>query len=170
MELADLVLINKADIDANAAQRAQLQITSALQLLGLFASHADTSWHPKVLQLSALQGRGVDAFWKTVTEFKTLQLANGKWLERRQQQSLAWMWERIDAGLKHGFQQQPLVQQLLPQMKQDVLEGRIAASMAARQLLSAWQTGLDPDVGAVMKATPRSDRDDKNGESNARHT
>ena len=156
MELADLVLINKADIDANAAQRAQLQITSALQLLGLFASHAETSWHPKVLQLSALQGRGVDAFWTAVMEFKKLQLANGRWLARRQQQSLAWMWERIDAGLKHTFQQQPQVQKLLPQMKQDVLEGRIAASMAARQLLNAWHPGLDPGSMAGAKMDPGS--------------
>ncbi len=170
MELADLVLINKADIDANAAQRAQLQITSALQLLGLFSSHSEEVWHPKVLQLSALQGQGIDAFWKAVTEFKSLQVANGKWLARRQQQSLVWMWERIDAGLKQSFQQQPQVQQMLPQMKQDVLEGRIAASMAARQLLSAWHTGSDPDLEAAMTTISRSGRDDKNGESNARHT
>ena len=170
MELADLVLINKADIDTNAAQRAQLQITSALQLLGLFGNHADTTWHPKALQLSALNGQGVDAFWKAVTEFKTLQVANGKWLSRRQQQSLAWMWERIDAGLKQAFYQDQRVQQLMPRLKQEVLDGRIAASMAARRLLSAWHAGSDPDPRAAMTTISRSDRDEKHGESNARHT
>ena len=156
MELADLVLINKADIDANAAQRAQLQITSALQLLGLFGSHADTVWHPRALQLSALHGQGVEAFWTAVTEFKTLQCANGKWLARRQQQSLAWMWERIDAGLKQAFQQHAEVKILLPQLTHDVLAGRIAPSAAARQMLNACHPGLDPGSMAGAKMAPGS--------------
>ena len=151
MELADLVLINKADIDANAAQRAQLQIASALQLLGLFASHSETVWHPRALQISALKGQGVEVFWKAVTEFRTLQLANGKWLARRQQQALAWMWERIDAGLKQAFQQNAEVKVLLPQLTQDVLTGRMPPSAAARQLLNACHTGLDPGSMAGTK-------------------
>ena len=151
MELADLVLINKADIDANAAQRAQLQIASALQLLGLFASHSDTVWHPRALQISALKGQGVEVFWQAVTEFRTLQLANGKWLARRQQQALAWMWERIDAGLKQAFQQHAEVKVLLPQLTQDVLTGRMPPSAAARQLLNACHTGLDPGSMAGTK-------------------
>jgi LAO/AO transport system kinase len=137
MELADLVVINKADIDALAAQRAQLQITAAMQLLGMFGRHDEATWHPKALQLSALQGQGVDKFWAAVNEFRTLQTANGKLALRRQQQSLAWMWERIDTGLKQTFRQHPQVQQLLPQLTQEVLEGRMAASTAARNMLLA---------------------------------
>jgi LAO/AO transport system kinase len=137
MELADLVAINKADIDALAAQRAQLQITAAMQLLGMFGRHDDAIWHPKALQLSALHGQGVDKFWAAVNEFRTLQTANGKLALRRQQQSLAWMWERIDTGLKQAFRQHPQVQQLLPQLTQEVLEGRMAASTAARNMLLA---------------------------------
>ena len=156
MELADLVLINKADIDATAAQRAQLQITSALQLLGLFGSHADTVWHPRALQLSALHGQGVEAFWNAVTEFKSLQCANGRWLARRQQQTLAWMWERIDAGLKQAFQQHAEVKVLLPQLTQDVLTGRMPPSAAARQLLNACHPGLDPGSMAGTKMVPGS--------------
>lgn len=136
MELADLVVINKADIDAIAAQRAQLQITSAMQLLGLFGRHDAANWHPKALQLSALNGQGVDKFWMAVTEFKTLQTANGKLAARRQQQALAWMWERIETGLKQAFRQHSQVQSLLPQLTQEVLEGRMAASTAARNMLS----------------------------------
>ena len=137
MELADLVAINKADIDAIAAQRAQLQITAAMQLLGMFGSHDEKNWHPKALLLSALKGQGVDQFWAAVTQFKTLQSANGKLAARRQQQSLAWMWERIDSGLKQAFRQHPQVQQLLPQLTQEVLQGRMAASTAARNMLLA---------------------------------
>ena len=137
MELADLVLINKADIDALAAERARLQITSAMQLLGLFGPHDDAHWRPQAVLLSALAGQGVEAFWSAALQFQKLQTANGHWQSRRQQQSLAWMWERVDAGLKQAFRQHPQVQALLPQLLQDVAAGRIAASTAARNLLQA---------------------------------
>jgi LAO/AO transport system kinase len=143
MELADLVVINKADIDATAATRAQLQITSALQLLGMHASsghmHGDDSvWHPKVVQLSALQNQGVDSFWAAVSAFRAIQTKNGRCVTRRQQQALAWMWERIDAGLKHSFKTQARVQELLPTLSQQVGQGQVAASTAARRLLDAY--------------------------------
>jgi LAO/AO transport system kinase len=142
MELADLVVINKADIDVDAATRAQAQITSSLRLLGLHghpehAHHDEKIWHPQVIQLSALRGQGVDKFWAAVTQFKSLQTHSGKLAARRQQQSLAWMWERIDAGLKQAFRQHAQVQELLPELTQAVLEGRVAASTAARNLLLA---------------------------------
>ena len=144
MELADLVVINKADIDANAAMRAQLQITSALQLLGMHggAGHAHRNtevWHPQVVQLSALLNQGVDAFWSKVGDFQTLQHHTARASQRRQQQALSWMWERIDAGLKQNFRTQPRVQTLLPQLSQQVASGQLAASTAARHLLSAYQ-------------------------------
>jgi LAO/AO transport system kinase len=142
MELADLVVINKADIDPNAAMRAQAQITSSLRLLGLHghpdhAHHDDSVWHPQVIQISALLGQGVDAFWNTVRRFRDLQTASGRLAARRQQQALAWMWERIDAGLKQAFRQNPKVREQLPALEQQVRNGQLAASTAARTLLAA---------------------------------
>jgi len=144
MELADLVVINKSDIDVNAATRAEAQITSALRLLGMHGNpdnmhHNETQWHPKVVKISALLGQGVDAFWAAVSEFKGLQTNNGRFDMRRQHQALSWMWERIDAGLKQTFRAQPRVQALLPDLSQQVGAGQLAASTAARQLLSAYQ-------------------------------
>ena len=143
MELADLVVINKADLDPNAATRAQAQITSALRLLGMHGNpdHAhfnEKLWHPTVLQISALLNQGVDAFWAAVSQFKSLQVDNGRFASRRQGQALSWMWERIDAGLKHSFRSQPRVQSMLPQISEQVAAGQLAASTAARQLLSAY--------------------------------
>ncbi len=142
MELADLVVINKADIDPNAATRARAQITSSLRLLGLHGNpqhmhHDEKIWHPQVIELSALLGQGVDTFWAAVLQFRSLQTESGKFGARRQQQSLAWMWERIDAGLKQAFREHPQVRHLLPQFTKQVLEGRMAASTAARNLLIA---------------------------------
>jgi len=143
MELADLVVINKADIDPDAATRARAQISSSLRLLGLHGSpdhvhHDQKTWHPQVIQLSALHAQGVDAFWFKVLEFRALQTASGKFAARRQKQALAWMWERIDAGLKQAFAQHPAVRTLLPQLTQEVLAGRVAASTAARNMLQAY--------------------------------
>ena len=142
MELADLVVINKADIDPNAAMRAQAQITSSLRLLGLHghpdhAHHDESVWHPQVILISALLGQGVDAFWNTVRRFRDLQTASGRLAARRQQQALAWMWERIDAGLKQAFRQNPKVREQLPALELQVRNGQLAASTAARTLLAA---------------------------------
>ena len=146
MERADLVVINKADIDPHAATRAEAQITSSLRLLGMHgnpenASHNEQLWQPKVLQMSALKGEGVDRFWQMVQRFQMLQTHNGRLKQRREQQSLAWMWERINAGLKQAFKQHPKVQALLPDIQADVVAGRLPASTAARQLLNAKMDG-----------------------------
>ncbi len=143
MELADLVVINKADIDPDAATRARAQITSSLRLLGLqghpeHAHHNDAVWHPQVIQLSALLGRGVDAFWVEVSRFRALQTANGQLNTRRQQQARAWMWDRIDAGLKQRFRAHPQVRAALDDTTQRVLAGTLPASTAARQLLDLF--------------------------------
>ncbi len=142
MELADLVVINKADIDPHADTRAQAQITSSLRLLSMHgnpehAHHDAALWQPRVITLSALKSEGVDGFWAAVSEFRQLQTANGRLAARRERQALAWMWERIDYGLKQAFRQHPGVRALLPQMQADVASGRIAASTAARNLLAA---------------------------------
>ncbi|GHC85888.1 putative GTPase [Pseudorhodoferax aquiterrae] len=142
MEIADLVVINKADIDPDAATRAQAQITSSLRLLGMHgnaghAHHDESLWHPRAMQLSALRSEGVDRFWEKVVQFRTLQTANGRLQARRQKQALAWMWERIETGLKQAFRAHPAVRGQLPDMVTAVTEGRIAASTAARQLLAS---------------------------------
>jgi len=155
MELADLVVINKADIDPDAATRAQAQITSALRLFGhhgnpahlqaMHAAHAAPGspeaqarfWLPRVIQISALTGAGVEPFWADVLQFKSLQTANGRFATRREKQALAWMWERIDAGLKQAFRQHPQVRELLPAALAEVAAGTLPASTAARRLLAA---------------------------------
>jgi LAO/AO transport system kinase len=143
MELADLVVINKADLDPDAATRARAQITSSLRLLGLqghpeHAHHNEALWHPQVIQLSALLGRGVDAFWVEVSRFRTLQTGNGQLATRRQQQARAWMWERIDAGLKQRFRAHPQVRAELDGISRQVLAGQLPASTAARRLLDLF--------------------------------
>ncbi len=149
MELADLVVINKADIDPDAATRARAQITSSLRLLGLHGNpehaHHDTHvWHPQVIQISALHGQGVDSFWSQVSDFRRLQTANGRLEAKRHQQAGAWMWERIEAGLREAFRQHADVRRMLPGLSAEVLQGRRVASAAARELLAAFLDTKEP--------------------------
>lgn len=140
MEIADLIVINKVDLDPDAAMRAQLFITSSLRLLGFqgnpdHASHDESYWHPTVMTLSALEGRGIPELWEKISHFEKLQKANGKFEARRKQQAGAWMWDRIDAGLKNAFRSNEAVQALLPNLVAQVNQGTIAPSVAARRLL-----------------------------------
>ncbi|HSW27518.1 MAG TPA: methylmalonyl Co-A mutase-associated GTPase MeaB [Burkholderiaceae bacterium] len=138
MELADLVAINKADLDPAAATRAQAQITSSLRLMqhGGHASERDSvPWQSRVLCLSALTGAGLAEFWRAVSEFRDQQAASGRLASRRHEQDEAWMWERIEALLHERFRAQPQVAEALPQLTTDVRAGRVAASAAARRLI-----------------------------------
>jgi LAO/AO transport system kinase len=137
MELADLVVVNKADIDLDAAARAEAYIRSSLRLFG---GHGDdTHWSPHVMRLSALTGQGLDVFWRFVEEFHRKRRATGEFDARRQQQALAWMWEIVHARLHADFRHHAAVRQALPQTVRDVTEARTAPSAAARALLNLFE-------------------------------
>jgi LAO/AO transport system kinase len=130
MELADLVIINKADLDEAAATRARAQITSALRVLG---AHARVP--ARVLQLSAAKGTGIEAFWQAALALHAAREQSGALAARRHEQDQTWMWERIDAGLRQRFRQHAAVKAALPTVTQQVRQGTLAASAAARRLL-----------------------------------
>jgi LAO/AO transport system kinase len=139
-ELADIIVVNKRDIDEAAATRARAEITSSLQMLGRRGRADDAPddaavWHPVVLQVSALTGQGMAGFWAEVSRFRALQAAGGRFATRRQQQNEAWMRERLEAGLRQRFRAHPAVQAAWPAVLEDVRAGRLAASVAARRLL-----------------------------------
>jgi LAO/AO transport system kinase len=137
MELADFVVINKADLDADAAMRAQAQITSALRWFGRPGGADDaTGHHAAVLQASALKAEGIDRVWSALSEFAGRQRASGRLAQRRRQQALAWMWERIDTGLRHAFRDHPAVRARLRDVERAVSQGMLAPSAAARELLA----------------------------------
>jgi LAO/AO transport system kinase len=138
MELADLVVINKADLDPDAATRARAQITSAMRI---YTQHGDPheAHATRVMQLSALKAEGIDTFWQLVLDLKHKREANGEFQARRQQQAKDWMWDLIHARLLHDFREHPAVREALPTTLQDVLGARLAPSAAARALLDRYR-------------------------------
>jgi LAO/AO transport system kinase len=135
MELADLVVIHKADLDAAAAMRAQVQIVSSLRLHG----QAHGPGHgglaaPEVLQASSLTGQGVAEVWQAVQRQQAAQDRDA----RRHRQDIAWLHERIQAGLQQAFHDHAAVAARLPGLEQAVRAGTLAASTAARELLTLF--------------------------------
>jgi LAO/AO transport system kinase len=148
MELADLIVVNKADLDAAAATRAEAQIRSALRLFGRHgrpehAAHDTTQWHAQVMRLSAASGAGVDDFWSRVESFAELQRGNGGFERRRREQAEAWMWDIIHAALSERFLHHPSVRNALKATTASVARGELPPSTAARALLARF--GNDPE-------------------------
>lgn len=143
MEIADLVLINKADLDPDAATRAEAQITGALRVLrytGAPGAADETRWHTRVLRGSALTGEGLDTFWSHVQTFRELRERSGEFGARRRQQALTWMWDQVHARLVADFRESTAVRTALPRVLQDVADSRMAPSSAARRLLDLFES------------------------------
>jgi len=144
MEVADLVVINKSDIDLSAATRALAQIKSSLRIFGYQGNphhqlHNQTVWHPEVICLSALDQNQIASFWEVILRFQETQMANGSFQSRRAQQSLAWMDEQISQGLKELFKNYPLVKERYSQYQSEVHAGVLDPSVAARNLLHVFK-------------------------------
>ena len=131
MEIADMIVVNKADIDVRAAQLARAQLKSALHLL----RPASANWTVPVLTLSALHKDGVAEFWQQVEAYRTAMQASGEFEAKRRHQALAWMWEMIDSGLRARFRSHPEVKRQLPGLREAVEEGATTPSAAAWRLL-----------------------------------
>jgi LAO/AO transport system kinase len=142
MEMADLIVINKADLDPDAAMRAEAQITSALRVLrftGAPGSHDEARWQTRVMRGSALRAEGLADFWRHVETFRELRSKTGDFTQRRRQQALTWMWDQVNARLIADFRAHPGVQRSLPQVLSDIDSLRIAPSSAARKLLNIFE-------------------------------
>ncbi len=131
VELADVVVFNKVDIDIRASEMAVAQMQSALALL----RPPTQQWKVPVLKISATRGDGIKEFWETIENYRKTMEAHGAIAARRQQQALAWMWHLIESGLQQHFNDSPGVKHALPGLTQAVQAGSITPSTAARELL-----------------------------------
>ena len=135
-EIADVLVVNKADLDAAAATRACATIAGALRT---FAMHGRGQSQPPVLQLSALKGEGIADFWTVIERVIVERRASGAFDDRRRGQALAWMWDNVHARLLADFHAHPAVQTALPATLKAVSEATVAPSAAARALLDLFE-------------------------------
>jgi LAO/AO transport system kinase len=131
VELADLVVFNKADIDARATELAMAQMRSALAML----RPSSPNWRPPVLKVSALANEGVSEFWQAIDDYRRVLGESGELAARRRHQASAWMWQLIDAGLRRQFHDAPGVKAALPEMARLVEAGTVTPNAAAHRLM-----------------------------------
>jgi LAO/AO transport system kinase len=135
VELADLVLVNKADGElAAAAHRSVADYASALRLI----RPALAEWQVPVRLVSALEGRGIPEVWNDVERFHEVLERTGAWSRRRAEQARAALWSEIGNTLLDNFRADPAVAQHLLTLEREVMAGRRTPSAGARTLLAAF--------------------------------
>jgi LAO/AO transport system kinase len=138
IELADGLVVNKADGDSKAAaERTQQDYQGALDLI----RPSTPGWTPRVLAASALRGEGIDGVWSMVTEHRTQLEASGELAARRRDQARAWLWSLLQDGLQEAFQSHPGVAARLPDFERQVEELQMTPYAAAQDLLQLFTRG-----------------------------
>ncbi|MCU1427562.1 MAG: ATPase/protein kinase [Actinomycetia bacterium] len=137
VELADLVVVNKADGDFEAAARH----TAADYANALHLMRAQGGWTPRVLLASALTGLGVDGVWDAIEEHQQLVLASGERDRRRAGQARDWMWSEVTETLLERLRRDRGVAALIAPLERDVEAGKISPAAAAQRLLSTLAEG-----------------------------
>lgn len=133
LELADVIAFNKADgAQVNDAKAAASELISALHML---AASPD-GWSTPVLTCSAVARTGLIEMWDQVVAHRDHLQRVGALVEKRQRQSIEWMWDTVDKELLSDFHRQPAVKALATQLEQALRDGTTTASLAARELLA----------------------------------
>ena len=138
MEMADAISINKAELDPERAELAATQYRSALSLF----PQNENGWKPIVFTSSAYTGSGIEKMWETVMDYVAQTKANGFFYKKRNEQNLRILTETINNTLTERFYDSSFVEERLEKLKNDVLEDRISAYMAAQKLLDGYFESL----------------------------
>ena len=137
LELADALVVNKADGDQEAvAARSRAQHAQAVALLRPGSEH----WQPRVLTASAHTGRGIAELWDTVEAQRQALEASGERQGRRCQQARAWMWSLVEEGLLGAFRSDAAVAAAVEAAEADVQSLKTTPAAAARALLDAFRS------------------------------
>ncbi|MBV8739731.1 MAG: methylmalonyl Co-A mutase-associated GTPase MeaB [Alphaproteobacteria bacterium] len=135
VELADIVLVNKADGElAEAAARTAADYASAMRLI----RPPNPEWAVPVRVISALEDRGVAEVWDDVARFRDALVASGAWVERRREQVRAALWSEIEQGLLDHLRTAPGIAGRLAALETEVVMGTRTPAAAARKLVTAF--------------------------------
>jgi LAO/AO transport system kinase len=135
MELADLILINKADDELQAlAGRSAAEYRNALRLL----HPRSANWKVEVHTCSARDGAGIAEAWDIVLQHHDVLEASGQLKQRRATQARDWMWSEVSDSLITALQADAEVQKQIPALEAAASEGRIPPTIAAKQLLELF--------------------------------
>ncbi len=139
MEIADAILINKADGDnKRPAQLARAEYERALHYL----QPATKGWETRAFTASALTGEGVPKLWNVVQKYAEVTQASGVLEQRRKEQARHWLHSMVEERLRDLFYRHPEIEKQLPEVEEQVMEGSLPATQAAWKLLHLFEDHL----------------------------
>jgi LAO/AO transport system kinase len=134
LELADIVVVNKADGDhLPDARKAARELKSALRLI----YPRETLWLPPVLTMSAMEGTGLTEMWDTVERHRQVLADAGQFEERRRAQQVDWTWQMVRDTVLDRVLSNPEVRKIRTDVERQVKAGELTPALAAQQILKA---------------------------------
>jgi LAO/AO transport system kinase len=139
MEMADGVLINKADGDnMEEARKAKANYLNALHLFPL----SENGWSAPVLTGSSITGEGLEEVWEMILKYEEKTKSTGFWDQNRANQRLKWLDEHVNFILGKAFHDHPTVRKMLASEKEKVRSGALSPLTFARDLTRVFLSNL----------------------------
>ena len=136
MEIADAILINKADGDNKAkAERVRVEYERIIHYL----RQATAGWQTHAYTCSSLTGEGINELWQIIQEYKENVTTSGIFAERRKMQTLAWVYAMVEEYLKNNFYQHEQVKLIKDEVDLAVSQGEISATRAMEKLIRVYE-------------------------------
>ena len=132
LELADIVVVNKADGEhLREARSAARELSGVIRLI----YPRETLWRPPVLTMSALEGTGLEELWETVERHREVLSDAGEFEARRRAQQVDWTWQMVRDTVLDRVLSNPAVRKVRAEVERQVLAGELTPAMAAQQIL-----------------------------------
>ena len=132
LELADVVVVNKADgVHLTEAKSAARELSAAIRLI----YPRETLWRPPVLTMSALDGTGLRELWDTVLRHRDVLTAGGEFDARRRKQQVDWTWSMVRDAVLDRVLTHPAVKSMRAEIERQVRAGELTPALAAQQIL-----------------------------------
>src|SRR6201995_1936964 len=134
LELADIVVVNKADGNhLSEARSAARELSSAIRLI----YPRETLWRPPILTMSAMEGAGLTELWDTVERHRDVLTEAGEFDARRRAQQVDWTWQMVRDSVLDRVLSSPEVRRIRADLERQVKAGELTPAMAAQQILKA---------------------------------
>ncbi|MBT2684447.1 methylmalonyl Co-A mutase-associated GTPase MeaB [Bacillus sp. ISL-37] len=135
MELADAVIVNKADgPNEQTAKKTKEEYNRILH----FLQPATKGWQTAAMTSSALQNKGIDEIWNTISDFESFTKQSGIFSERRRFQTKEWLNDMIIDQLQANFFHHPAIKNLLPKVENEVISGNRPVASGVEELFRAF--------------------------------
>ena len=134
LELADIVVVNKADGEhLTEAKVAARELSAAIRLI----HPHETLWRPPVLTMSAMEGTGLAELWETVERHREVLTDAGQFEARRRAQQVDWTWQMVRDTVLDRVLSNPEVRRIRTEVERRVKAGELTPALAAEQILKA---------------------------------